>query len=355
MIQVCSRCGTRWNVRDRQRVWCPRCNGTLLAPSDTAARPEQGWAPQATTNPQGKATTPTRLPPGYRWIAVRPGSGPPPRKGRFVLGPTPRYATIPRWGLQDDLPPVPPLPVEAKRPGPSPALVRVLAVLTVALFGAAALMHVVRYALMLVNRTYLLPPFLAIGVNVLTVLVSALAVLAVIGFAVAATNWLVARRAAAFARHELPETRSTTVLYLGCLVPVVNLLFAPVFVIELAAIEGRLRDLRTSIVAWWCAWVVSFLVSSWAVTTTVMSLFRPSTQRIADSTLTTAVGYLIALVALLMLAKVFNRFERTPVDKPVKRWVMVGAAAAAPPVEDARVPDGESAFPVESARRDPAA
>ena len=39
MIQVCSRCGTRWNVRDRQRVWCPRCHGTLLAPSVTGARP----------------------------------------------------------------------------------------------------------------------------------------------------------------------------------------------------------------------------------------------------------------------------------------------------------------------------
>ncbi|WP_238602279.1 hypothetical protein, partial [Mycobacterium avium] len=27
MIQVCSQCGTRWNVRDRQREWCPRCRG----------------------------------------------------------------------------------------------------------------------------------------------------------------------------------------------------------------------------------------------------------------------------------------------------------------------------------------
>ncbi|MXI82092.1 hypothetical protein GR254_24705 [Mycobacterium tuberculosis] len=32
MIQVCSQCGTGWNVRERQRVWCPRCRGMLLAP-----------------------------------------------------------------------------------------------------------------------------------------------------------------------------------------------------------------------------------------------------------------------------------------------------------------------------------
>ena len=40
---------------------------------------------------------PPRLPPGYRWIAVRPGAPPPPRRGRRSLGPTPRYAVIPRW------------------------------------------------------------------------------------------------------------------------------------------------------------------------------------------------------------------------------------------------------------------
>ncbi|MGC2677525.1 MAG: hypothetical protein WA415_16275, partial [Mycobacterium sp.] len=48
MIQVCSQCGTRWNVRERQRVWCPRCNGTLLAPSTTGttgtAGTDSGWS-----------------------------------------------------------------------------------------------------------------------------------------------------------------------------------------------------------------------------------------------------------------------------------------------------------------------
>ena len=75
MIQVCSRCGTRWNVRDRQRVWCPRCNGTLLAPSAprTAVGVERpsdraGGAPERGRNAR------RGCPPGYRWIAVRPGA-----------------------------------------------------------------------------------------------------------------------------------------------------------------------------------------------------------------------------------------------------------------------------------------
>ena len=73
MIQVCSQCGTRWNVRDRQRAWCPRCQGTLLAPSGSRRSaewgPRQGQAPRA-----GPATRRPRLPSGYRWIAVRPGA-----------------------------------------------------------------------------------------------------------------------------------------------------------------------------------------------------------------------------------------------------------------------------------------
>ena len=99
MIQVCSRCGTRWNVRDRQRVWCPRCNGTLLMPS--AAPPPSEWSPRPTAPPMrpGSQNVPPRLPPGFRWIAVRPGAPPPARRRQRNLGPTPRYPVIPRWGL----------------------------------------------------------------------------------------------------------------------------------------------------------------------------------------------------------------------------------------------------------------
>ena len=64
MIQACSRCGTRWNVRDRRRDVCPRCGGALLAPV-------AGAAPQQNRPAQG-----ARIPAGYRWIAVRPGAAP---------------------------------------------------------------------------------------------------------------------------------------------------------------------------------------------------------------------------------------------------------------------------------------
>ena len=70
------------------RTGCP--SGARGRPQCRHARRRSG-AP-----PAGRA-----LPPGYRWIAVRPGAAPPQRRRRRPLGPTPRYAVIPRWGLVD--------------------------------------------------------------------------------------------------------------------------------------------------------------------------------------------------------------------------------------------------------------
>jgi hypothetical protein len=356
VIQVCSRCATRWNVRDRQRVWCPRCNGTLLAPSD--AVPDQQWSQHLSAPSQAKAgeRTATRPPPGYRWIAVRPGAPPPRRQRVPALGPTPRYATIPRWGLQDHIEPIEAAPEHVVRTGPSVRFVRATLVITMALFGFAALVHVVRYGLLLINRSILLPPLVAAAATWVGVAASVLAVFAMIATAIVMTNWLIGRRAAAFARLERDETRSTLQIYAGCLIPVVNLFFAPVYVVELALIEARARDLRRTIVIWWCAWVLSFLLSAYAAVS-ALPFFTRDMQSVADNTVTTAIAYLAALAALLLLNKVFGGFESSPVGRPLKRWVVArddrqtaeAAEASSDPVEH------ESAIPVESERQDPAA
>ena len=162
MIQVCSRCGTRWNVRDRRRDWCPRCQGTLLAP--TADAPDQRWGERPTASAlQPGQPTAQRLPQGYRWIAVRPGAAPPPRSIRRPLGPTPRYGVIPRWGLTDrfDDQYDPATPQPEVRSGPSAAMVRRTLWATVVILGVAAIVHIARYALLLINRSTLLNPWVA--------------------------------------------------------------------------------------------------------------------------------------------------------------------------------------------------
>ncbi|MFG1934534.1 DUF4328 domain-containing protein [Mycobacterium sp. NPDC048908] len=346
MIQVCSQCGTRWNVRDRRRVWCPRCHGTLLAPSGPAQGAEwsapsagQGRTPSPGTPPSGRG-----LPAGYRWIAVRPGTPPPGRRRKRPLGPTPRYAAIPRWGLLEHFD-APEQQVAAPRSGPSPAAVRVVLVTTMAVLGAAALIHLLRYVLLIVNRSVLLNRVVAFAATWLGVLVSVIAAFMVVASLVVLTNWLIARRAAAYAHHRRDDPRTPPSLRLGCLVPLVNLFWAPVFVIELAGAEERLNTLRRPIVSWWIVWSLSYTVSIFSIATS----FTSDPQGIADNTVTTIIAYLLTLGTLLLAMKVFLGFERQPVERPSKRWVVVRDDA----VQTRQTPEPSAA--VESEGQNPAA
>lgn len=351
MIQVCSQCGTRWNVRDRRRVWCPRCNGTLLAPSGPPPGAEwsagsaatSGWTAPPGTPPSGRG-----LPLGYRWIAVRPGTAPPPRRSRRELGPTPRYAVIPRWGLTEQFQPAQQQPVE-ERTGPSAAMVRGTLFVTMVALGAAALIHLVRYVLLIVNRTVLLHPWVAGAATWLGVALSVIAMFAVLASAIVLANWLVARRAAAFAQRGHEDPRSAWWLRAGCLIPFVNLAWAPVFVLELAGVEERLSWLRRRIVAWWLVWVASYAVSILSIATS----FTQDAQGIADNTVTTTVAYLLALAALLLAAKVVLGFERQPVQRPSKRWVVVPEDQPTTAAQPKSGPESEAA--VESEGQNPAA
>ena len=343
MIQVCSTCGTRWNVRDRRRDWCPRCNGTLMAPSGpdaaTQYRPAGLGTPPSGKGGSAAGRTPPRLPPGYRWIAVRPGAAPPPRRGRRPLGPTPRYAFIPRWGLVDRFDQTDQQEIQT-RSGPSARTVRATLIATMAVFGVAAFLHLVRYGLLIINRGMLLNPWVAGGATWLGVGASVLAIFTLVASAVVLTNWLIARRETAYARSGVADPRSGWEILVGCLVPLANLLLAPLYVFELARAENRLSTLRRDIVVWWCVWVLSTALMVWSVATS----FTRDTQGIADNTVTTIIAYLAGLAALILASRVFSGFEATPVDRPTRRWVMVPEEQSEASVE-----------PVETRQREPAA
>lgn len=349
MIQVCSRCGTRWNVRDRQRDWCPRCQGTLLAP--TADAPDQRWGQRPTAPAVAPGQTPPRLPQGYRWIAVRPGAAPPPRPVRRPLGPTPRYAVIPRWGLTDhfDSGYGPAAPHAEARSGPSVAMVRGTVQLAVVALGFAALVHIVRYALLLINRSTLLNPWVAGIATWLGVAASVVALFAVVATIVVLTNWMIGRRALAFARRDVADPRPAWEMRVGCLVPVVNLFWAPVYLIELADAEGRLSRLRATIVTWWCVWIFSTVLSAFSIATS----FTSDAQGIADNTVTTIVAYLAGTAAVLMARRVFLGFESVPADRHVTRWVIVADETSAR--QEASREEPEPAAAADAEHREPAA
>ena len=214
MIQVCSQCGTRWNVRDKQRSWCPRCNGTLLAPTATGRRSRWPPTPGGARGPRSGP----RLPPGYRWIAVRPGPPPPPRRRRRPLGPTPRYLSIPRWGLVERVD-YDAGPGRVRREAPTPERVRTAFFVAAVALGAAALVHLLRYLLLVINRNTLLNWMVADAAALLCVLASLAAVAAVMTCAYLSTRWLIARRTAAFEHAGRSESRTRRALWAGMLLP----------------------------------------------------------------------------------------------------------------------------------------
>jgi hypothetical protein len=375
MIQVCSQCGTRWNVRDRQRSWCPRCGGTLLAPAAPQWAPQGGpGLPQPLPPPQGAPPRPPqahglaqpqagrppqaaspRLSPGYRWVALRPGAPPRRRVRRGPLGPTPRYPFVPRWGLQQHF------DVAAEEPGrehdgPQPATVRTMLVVTMVALGVAAFAHVLRYGLMLINRSVLLHPLIADAAVAFGV-VASLVALVILGITVVIlVKWLIARRAAAYAEHGQTDPHPAGEVWVLSLLPGINVLFTPVYVIELATVEGRLTRLRRPIVVWWIVWALSAVVALWSfINTVVVTFFATSAQHLADNNVTVAVGYLLALSAVLLVSRVYLGFEGTTAAHSSRRWVVVGAVPDSPEQPVAAEDDPESAVPVETEGQNPAA
>jgi len=119
----------------------------------------------------------------------------------------------------------------------------------------------------------------------------------------------------------------------GCAVPLANLLWAPVFVIELATIEDHYARLRRPIVQWWIVWVFSYVVSIFAMVTS----FATEAQGIANNTVLMVSAYLLAAATVAAVARVFEGFERKPVERPAHRWVVIGDGGPAVPASAGRV------------------
>ncbi len=259
------------------------------------------------------------------------------RRHHAAPSPTPRYPANPGWGLHDYPVPVP--FIHTPPTGPSPALVASVLRITTVVLAVAAAAHALRYLLLLINRTTLLHPVIAaIGVW-LGVLASFAALAAVIACAVVLTRWLIARRAAAYAHQGLDDPRPTWMLWAGCLAPVFNLAWAPVFVIETATFEGVYSRLQRHIVLWWVLWVLSTLLSVFAIATS----FATDAQGIADNTVRTVLAYLLALAVVIQLTRLYEGFVSKPVDRPAHRWVLVAAEPAADPDVAVETQDREPA------------
>lgn len=274
---------------------------------------------------------------------MRPGAAPPIRRVRRPLGPTPRYAVIPRWGLADRVPqPIPAAPEAAVKAGPNADTVRVLMFATQLVLAAAALVYAARYGLLIYNRDTLLNSWVAGAADWLGIAASVAVLAALLSCFVVLIKWLIARRASAFSYHGLPEHRTARRLWAGCLLPFANLVMAPVYVIELALVEDHYERVRKPVMIWWVTWIASYAVSLFALLTSLTS----DAQGIANNTIMVVVAYLLAAVTIGAVARVFEGFERKPVERPAHRWLVVERDRPAP---------NQSAAAVESEGQEPAA
>ncbi|MEU1984644.1 DUF4328 domain-containing protein [Nocardia sp. NPDC019395] len=311
VVQPCARCGTRWAVQGPPMHWCPRCRGVLLSPGPIDAPPERR---------------------NYRWVARRPGrldrSAGSADTGRAPVA-TPRYTEIPRWGLRDR----PVAAADREQPRPLSALARwvyTALLATAVLFGIAAAAELGRYLILLRNRTRLIEPPLLWFSDALVNTAALFALIMALVAAVATLGWLIEVRRAAFADAGRRDPRSPRLLALGCLVPVVNLIFPGVFLSEVVAERGDPRPLQ-AVRLWWAAWGLGGLL-------TVAALYwrtADSLQAKADGVLFTAVTDIaaagIAVLTLWVVRTVEGRDLRGR-DRLARRWV-VAVDPATPLIE----------------------
>lgn len=309
---------------------------------------------------------------------MRPGPPPPPRRRRKPLGPTPRYLGIPRWGLVDHVD-HDTGPGRVRREPPTPERVRSAFFVAAVALAAAALVHLLRYLLLIINRNTLLNWLVADAAGLLSVLASLAAVAAVMACAFLSTRWLIARREAAFEHAGQSESRSRRALWAGtllppsaamvlavifavvaattghaaswalmaasvtfCCVPLLGSVWALVYVVELAKTEDHYNQFRQVIWGWWLLWLLSSVTSVFASITSGAQ----DSQGIANNTVAMIVAYVIALAAVLATARLFEVFERKPVERPAHRWLIVPDDEAA---------TTESAAAVELPGEEPAA
>ncbi|WP_018159933.1 DUF4328 domain-containing protein [Smaragdicoccus niigatensis] len=237
----------------------------------------------------------------FRWVArgARLGSGR--RATTGSVTPTPHYAEIPRWGLQDSPPSVPAKPTPrvdalANRAGR-------LLVITAVVFVVAALAEVGRYAILVYNRTRLVDQWLVYASDAAVWIAGAAAPALGLYSAVACASWLVRTRREFFARKGSRDPRSRWRIWVGCLVPGVNLVMPGVLLTELTAeSDPRVRRLAR---VWWIAWVAG------AGLAVVALLWRraDSLQAMADGVLLYAWTDLAAAGIALLTLKLIRSIE----------------------------------------------
>lgn len=191
---------------------------------------------------------------------------------------------------------------------------------TAVLFAVAAAAELGRYLILLRNRTRLIEPPLLWFSDALVNTAALFALIMALVSAVAALGWLIEVRRAAFAAAGSSDPRSPRMLALGCLIPVVNLIWPGVFLTEVVSGGADPRP-RNAIRLWWAVWVFGGLLA-------VATLFwrtADSLQAQADGVLFTAFADAVAAAVAVLTLWVMRTIEGRDLDgrrRLARRWVI---------------------------------
>ncbi|MQY22351.1 DUF4328 domain-containing protein [Nocardia macrotermitis] len=305
VVQPCARCGARWAVQGRPMHWCPRCHGVLLSPAPVDAPPQRR---------------------NYRWVARPPGRRRPrdthPSSAKAPL-PTPRYTDVPRWGLHD----VPRPPVAAPRTRLDRLTDRLLRLLTMtaALFALSAAAEFGRYLLLMWNRTRLIEPIVVYLSDWSVRLFAVLALIFALLTAIALVGWLIQARRRAYAAAGQRDPRGMWSLLLGCVIPVVNLVWPGVFLTELAR---RDEDPRVSqaVRIWWAVWVINGVMSVAALGFRATDTLQAQANGVIFTVYTDLVATGVAVLSL-WLVRMFEGVDLRGRRRLPRRWLATGGPA----------------------------
>ncbi|MDL9937618.1 DUF4328 domain-containing protein [Gordonia sp. ABSL1-1] len=305
--------------------------GQTTAGQTTAGQATAGSATPANRVAAARPHTPRSYyrAPHLRWVARRPPEAIVTRRPRRPSGPRPipRYGYLPRWGLRD-------LPVVAttEREPELESRDRLQRALLLAggTLTAAALAHLFRYVLTMINRSKVLPQWL-IDLSGGLVVVCGLAGL--IGFVVATaafTRWVIDLRAAAYASVDRtdPRHRRWIVVPLAA-IPLVNVIGAPMLILEAAAVRTDLELdavlVRARLKKVWLAWTLVTVVAIIAVVMRIVDHRSGTIQSGADAVamvmVSSAVSAAFAFWFATRLPRLFTAAPAAPV--PDRRWVVV--------------------------------
>lgn len=322
-LDVCPRCRIQAPHRPG-RTACPRCGGPLTVTATTS-----GPVPEARP-PSSAAPRRVFVPPRFRWVATRPPEARdrprPPRRPRPPG--IPAYRGIPGWGLID--------PPPAAEPGPDAELeaarerLRAALVVTAWTLTASVVLHVLRYAVLMINRDQPISATVDIGTAVAVIAVGVAAIGAYLWATVDFVRWLRAERAAAYRRVGGSEPRPLWQIILMAGVPVVHLVGAAILGAELIRLDDdpdhrpRLRARLTRI---WVAWLIVTAVAVIALIVRVVAFAGDSIQGEANSLyaviISTAVSAVFAFWATERLPDLLAAAHSSA---PTRRWLVVGVA-----------------------------